>query len=220
MNCRSATDNLSDTLDRLDQLYSVSEVVPRESTERAHAYFQSASYLLQDLIRRQASTSITDLQDALGKSGPDGISEAFHRLRIVHFRHEGSQICDEPFLSLFEMAIAHITTVTNSPALQSVPPYSILGVFLSHVVIWIIIKIGQDMRRDQLRDILDKKANTSAEFAHSDLKTVLDLALSRSDSGVDGCSAVLRHAANMLTGMGTWGVSLNLALLLQLRSKA
>ncbi|KAL0938109.1 C2H2 type zinc finger domain-containing protein [Colletotrichum truncatum] len=199
-------------------------------------YFSRASGVLVGLVHLHLDISISDLQDALGKSGPHAVEEALSRFRL-HLRHplmtsdylkprgESSDRLPQSFTgnnlkvnSVFGRAIADITAITDNLLLQTATPYSILGVFLNCVVLWALVKTSTKEERVLLKTYLDSTEIALSVAGKPELKNTLSFALESSDISLENADAILMHAAQNIAKLGTWGASLNLALLLQLKA--
>ncbi|KAG7038778.1 C2H2 type zinc finger domain protein [Colletotrichum scovillei] len=190
-------------------------------------YFQKASQILRGLINIQLHTCVADLQDALGKGGANAVDESLGRLRI-YFTNGYTSCVDShqepPFESLdaFAKSVIETTSIMSNPTLQSATPYSIFGVFLNHVLQWAFLKSSPETLKSHLRRHLQDIAFSYHGQGISELTGILDFGLSSADpTGInrDRSHLVLMQAAQNLALLGTWGASLNLALLLQLRAK-
>ncbi|KAI3550005.1 hypothetical protein CABS03_08660 [Colletotrichum abscissum] len=190
-------------------------------------YFQNASQILRGLVNIQLQTCVADLQDALGKGGANAVDESLGRLR-VYFTN-GYTNCvgahqELPFESLdaFAKSVMETTSIMSNPTLQSATPYSIFGIFLNHVLQWAFLKSSPETLKSHLREHLRDMAFSYHGRGMSELSGILDFGLSSANPTVvnrDRSHLVLMQAAQNLALLGTWGASLNLALLLQLRAK-
>ncbi|KAL0764365.1 hypothetical protein CaCOL14_013000 [Colletotrichum acutatum] len=190
-------------------------------------YFQKASQILRGLVNIQLHTCVADLQDALGKGGANAVDESLGRLRI-YFTNGYTSYIDSyqgpPFESLdaFAKSVIETTSIMSNPTLQSATPYSIFGVFLNHVLQWAFLKSSPETLKSHLRRHLRDNDFSYHGQGMSELTGILDFGLSSADPAVinrDRSHLVLMQAAQNLALLGTWGASLNLALLLQLRAK-
>ena len=108
---------------------------------------------------------------------------------------------------------SHISSVYLDTA-----PYSLIAIFLCHVILWVFVSVSAKDQRMQLLERLE---------LDKDLRSSTFISLLRGDAEVgedDGTGRVqkkvlFRSGAEMLTRLGTWGASLNLALLLQRRAE-
>ncbi|KAK6208572.1 hypothetical protein QIS74_12090 [Colletotrichum tabaci] len=185
------------------------------------SYFARASHILHGLLHIHLHTSLSDIQDALGKDGPQGVQTGLSRLQTFFAKGYAGHFRTTPdpppeSLDLFSRAIADSVSIMGSQNLQATAPYSIFGVFLSHAVLWAVTKTSPEALKAQLGVRLRELAASSATVGESELGEVLELALSAEDG--DRSRGVLVHAAQSLVRLGTWGASLNLALLLQIRA--
>ncbi|EXF75618.1 hypothetical protein CFIO01_10380 [Colletotrichum fioriniae PJ7] len=190
-------------------------------------YFQKASQILRGLVNIQLHTCVADLQDSLGKSGANAVEESLGRLR-VYFTN-GYTGCvgshqEPPFESLdaFAKSVMETASIMSNPTLQSATPYSIFGIFLNHVLQWAFLRSSPETLKSHLCGHLREISSSYHGQGISELTGILDFGLSSADTTVmnrDRSHLVLMQAAQNLALLGTWGASLNLALLLQLRAK-
>lgn len=177
---------------------------------------------------------VSDLQGVLGKGGTGNIAEAMHNLSLWSeagicvsktddagsATNQGGEYSSSDVSTAFYGAISDLVSMTEEPSLQSAVPFSIISVFLNYVSLWSIAKVASVSLQEQLAKGLDRHIVSSTPIA-TELKHVLKAALSGSqkqNEGVEKMDAIFRHAAEALIHMGTWGASLNLALLLHRRS--
>lgn len=94
--------------------------------------------------------------------------------------------------------------------------YGIVTVFLCHVVLWVFSTVSPEARKSHLRERLARDAEVTGGFGFMD---VMNSALNDHNREGDSPKVLFRSAAEMLTRLGTWGASLNMALLLHKRSE-
>ncbi|KAK1641500.1 hypothetical protein BDP81DRAFT_311053 [Colletotrichum phormii] len=222
-------DNIIASLESWEFYYGTkhSDNVIPDGTQSPVLYFQKASHILRGLVNIQLHTCVVDLQDALGKGGASAVDESLSRLRI--YFTNGYTGCvgshrEPPYESLdtFAKSVMETASIMSSPTLQSPTPYSIFGVFLNHVLQWAFLKSSPETLKSHLRNHLQVIASSYHGQGVSELTGILDFGLSTADPteiNRDRSHLVLMQAAQNLALLGTWGASLNLALLLQLRAK-
>jgi hypothetical protein len=99
--------------------------------------------------------------------------------------------------------------------------YGIISVFLCYVVLWVFATVSPKEERQKLLDMIIRDDNAQASEFMAILQKGLGFEI-ESQRVVDRPEApkiLFRSAAEMLTKYGTWGASLNLALLLHKRSE-
>lgn len=101
-------------------------------------------------------------------------------------------------------------------------PYSIITLFLSHVVLWVFAKVCAGEQKSVLLGMVgdNEVLRSSAFFA------VLQQAMAVDEEGVagktnskDAPNILFKFGAEMLTRVGTWGAALNLALMIHQRAE-
>lgn len=171
---------------------------------------------------------ITDLQNALGKSGAAGIAPAMASL--------SRWITNNPeFQGNALTAIQTINSLTPASAFEphigrndiNASPYSILAFFLCHIVLWAFASVATSSQKQELQRAIEIDAGLNA----SAFCAVMKRALRESDvlggqdssdrrrSYSDAPKILFRSAAEVLMRLGTWGSSLSLAMLLHQRAK-
>ncbi|OLN86539.1 Transcription factor steA 1 [Colletotrichum chlorophyti] len=191
------------------------------------SYFERASRLLHGLINIHLHFSISDIQDALGKGGAHAVDEGLNMLRLSFVNGYGGdknpQELSPESLEVFQRIIGDVITFAEDSRLRSTFPYSIFSTFLNHVLLWALVRTSCDKSKEELRLCLRSLAASSKRYSTSELRSALDIALSspggKGLGGVDARHVLLMHTAQNLAQLGTWGASLNLALLLQLRAQ-
>ncbi|KZL64661.1 C2H2 type zinc finger domain protein [Colletotrichum tofieldiae] len=187
------------------------------------SYFLRASQILHGLVHIHLHTSVADIQDALGKGGDHAVQEGLSRLQSFFVNgyagHVKTGLKPPPVsLDTFARAVENCVSIMSDQGLRAAAPYSIFGVFLSHVFLWAVVKASSETLKVQLSTHLCD----IAPITMSELKEALDVALSVQNdrTGIgDGSRVILMHGAQSLVRLGTWGASLNLARLLQLRAE-
>lgn len=173
------------------------------------------------------NVSITDLQEAIGKDGPDGIKPAINRLKVwsldgyfASASWGSSAVQDtksQAFMGAVE-AINTIASIANRPSAQAAVPYSLIGLFLAHVLLWGFAMTASPESKQLLRQHVSQ-LSLSGPIAEQ-LSSVLESSLCANPTpGFDAPCSIFKHAAYSLTRLGTWGASLNMALLLHKRSE-
>ncbi|KAF0319936.1 hypothetical protein GQ607_012879 [Colletotrichum asianum] len=203
-------------------------------------YFHGASRVLLSLANLNLTISVSNLQDAIGKSGPQGIArglDLFKRqlVKIPYLYGHGNSNLGHGMsgwtpsasgenihiglLTVFDQAIRSIHDIISVPMLQQAAPYSIISTFLNYVLLWMLIGTSTKEELCFLRCLLDKQDELPFTTAvQIKLRNILEMALGDGNGGSHRAEVIFRHASQELTRLGTWGASLNLALLLRLRA--
>jgi hypothetical protein len=96
-------------------------------------------------------------------------------------------------------------------------PYDVIGLFLSHVVLWAIAKVANISLKSDIVERLKVQPNLSSEVCE-----FIDAGFVDRSPGYSAAEPelILKHAIQSLVQNGTWGASSNLALLLHHTSVA
>ncbi|KZL79656.1 c2h2 type zinc finger domain protein [Colletotrichum incanum] len=216
-----ARENLLSSLDAWYHQYTTCRGT--EGALSPSSYFLRASRILHGLVHIHLHTSVADIQDALGKGGDHAVQQGLSRLQSFFVNGYAGHVETAPrpppeSLGTFARAIENCVSIISDSELRAAAPYSVFGVFLNHVFLWAVVKASSEVLKVQLSTHLCNIASVTK----SELKEALDVALSvqnnRAGNG-DGSRVVLMHGAQSLVRLGTWGASLNLARLLQLRAE-
>lgn len=126
-------------------------------------------------------------------------------------------------------AIHTILYIDENVLANAAVPYSLISLFLAHVLLWSFAFSAPKTLREQLRQRIHQDVPLSTRMTRQ-LSTALEAALTNQtvdvsgmgsnapqSPGIDGPQAILKHGAQVMTRLGTWGASLNLALLLHRR---
>ena len=113
-----------------------------------------------------------------------------------------------------------VSLAPNRSIHEDSAPYSIVTLFLCHVVLWVFAKVSPASQKQQLFD----RITESSDLRSSRFFGVLEnsLSLCADDVGerrTDVPKLLFKSGAEMLTQLGTWGASLNLALLIHRRAE-
>lgn len=194
---------------------------PRESDALDH--FHQSSNLLYNLGRLLLEIPLTNLQDAIGKSGPSKIPKAMsdlstwvglspHSLDVV-------LLCIEMIESL--SPANHNSSEKRSTVRYSI--HSIVTVFLCHITLWAFVNVARRQQKQKLMHLIE----TNQKLNSGPFTAVLKKALIESSEDNPNCTVtssdasrlIFRSAAEVLTRMGTWGAALNMAVLLYKRAE-
>ncbi|KAF5490048.1 Transcription factor steA [Colletotrichum siamense] len=231
--------NVKGALEYWEQLISRAEKHDPDAWG-VNEYFHGASRVLLSLANLNLAISVSNLQDAIGKSGPQGIARGLDLFKRqlgnlpYLYGHENSNIGQVMsrwtlsasvenkyigLLTVFDQAIRSIHDIISVPTLQQAAPYSIISTFLHYVLLWMLIGTSTKEELCFLRCLLDKQDELLFTTAvQIKLRNILEMALGDGTGGSPRAEVIFRHASQELTRLGTWGASLNLALLLRLRA--
>jgi hypothetical protein len=109
-------------------------------------------------------------------------------------------------------AVQTIVTLFSTPSSikkMDGAPYSIITLFLCHVVLWIFARISTPQQKIHFLSTVSQ----IKELEDSDFFAVLKKGMESEEM------LLFKRAAELLTQVGTWGAALNLALLLHRRSE-
>ena len=102
-------------------------------------------------------------------------------------------------------------------------PYSVVALFLCHVVLWVFASVSPPPERQRLLEDVEANAELRSSHFFNVLRTGMSTELPSGHSdGLtrgDAPKVLFKCAAEMLTQLGTWGASLNLALLIHRRAE-
>lgn len=96
-------------------------------------------------------------------------------------------------------------------------PYSLITAFLCHVILWVFVSVSTNEQKERLLDRLELDSELSPSSFLSLVKSSLEVV--DDEERWEHKKMLFRSGAEMLTRLGTWGASLNLALLLQRRTE-
>jgi hypothetical protein len=187
------TVNLRHALQVWHEAYACIHPSPRFDV--TSAYFGRAAMIIFHLARLYLAIPLSDIQDCLGRSGPADARTAIMRLTAWAVQNK------EETYDAIENAAICITFIIGSG--DECAPYDVIGLFLSHVVIWAIAKSASTIQRANIvRRLQDNRGLSSEVCEFIEAGFVAEPAL------------ILKHAIQSLVQVGTWGASSNLALLL------
>jgi hypothetical protein len=99
-------------------------------------------------------------------------------------------------------------------------PYSIVTLFLCHVILWAFVNVSAASQRQQLLDRVAENKDLHSSRFFNVLKNSLWLGTDDvGERNTDAPKLLFKSGAEMLTQLGTWGASLNLALLIHRRAE-
>lgn len=99
-------------------------------------------------------------------------------------------------------------------------PYSVITLFLCHVILWVFASVSPPSQKQQFLDKIKANGELHSSHFYGVLRSSLSLELNSSGSTKsDEPKVLFKSGAEMLTQLGTWGASLNLALLIHRRAE-
>jgi hypothetical protein len=108
-----------------------------------------------------------------------------------------------------------IISLAPKKGMDDTAPYSLITLFLCHVVLWAFAHVSPRERKVDFLEMVEK----DEVMKSNPFLDVLRAGLGVDERGSRGEKALFRSAAEMLTRLGTWGASLNLALLVHRRAE-
>ncbi|KAG4442787.1 hypothetical protein IFR05_001733 [Cadophora sp. M221] len=201
---------IADSLLEFSSAYLSSHHPTRDpSTE----YFTRSSHILHKLSTILLAVPLPDLQNAIGKDGKIGIAQAISSLSS--WARSSPNNAEEVALRAVR-AIMSLSPPENPVGQIDTAPYSLIAVFLCHVILWVFVSFSTTEQKLHLLQHLE----LDSELGWSSFLSLLrnDLEVDEGDGKVYK-KVLFRSGAEMLTRLGTWGGSLNLALLLQRRAE-
>ena len=197
-------------------------------------YFHASSVIVHHLSTIFLGISLSDLQNAIGKEGAPGSARAFAKL--TKWAHKSPELAEQ----VVSHAIRTIILLTpgkdnGEGAIRSIDtaPYSLITIFLCHIVVWAFANVGSHSQKLRLFDTISR----NAELKSTSFFSTLQRSFGFEEHGVDQSKKIgqdedqknqgpaapanllFRSAAEMLIPIGTWGASLNLAQLLYERAE-
>jgi hypothetical protein len=110
-----------------------------------------------------------------------------------------------------------IISLAPKKGMDDTAPYSLITLFLCHVVLWAFARVSpQELKVDFLEMVEKDEVMKSNPFLDV-LRAGLGVDIEERGNRVE--KMLFRSAAEMLTRLGTWGASLNLALLVHRRAE-
>ena len=97
-------------------------------------------------------------------------------------------------------------------------PYSFITLFLCHVVIWAFARVSPREQKVDFLEMVEKDDVMKSHPFMGVLRAGLGVDVEK-EGGNRGEKVLFKSAAEMLTRLGTWGASLNLALLVHRRAE-
>lgn len=205
-------------------------------------FYHHASAVLCRLSSLFLNVPITDLQDAIGKSGDTGVTHAMSRAS-TWCRIDASQAMEVVLeaIVITDRIVRYqwyrqeiLQTVCNTAAKKAdqtssepvdTSPYNIIALFLYNIMLWTFATVSSEDQKQAVASAINNSEDISVS---KPLQHIMLKGLGLAEEGVSGEEPVtdaegpdvfLKHAATLMTRFGDWGASLNLALLLHWRSE-
>ncbi|CZR69447.1 uncharacterized protein PAC_19347 [Phialocephala subalpina] len=205
---------LAESLDAWANAY-LSRSQPQSHPSSRH--FHACSVVIHHLSTILLDVPLSDLQNAIGKDGMTGIAQALSNLsnwarRSPHIADQVAYNATKTIVSLAPSQNLSDDGIRN----VDTAPYSLIAIFLCHIVLWAYATVtARDQRMGLLGNVMQHPVLGKSNFV-----VLLKRAMGLDGNEEDGEPKLLfRSAAEMLTRLGTWGGSLNLALLLHRRAE-
>ncbi|KAH7409038.1 fungal-specific transcription factor domain-containing protein [Cadophora sp. MPI-SDFR-AT-0126] len=212
-NSLSPRSRIADTLRSFYSSYLSSHHPTRDASTE---YFNRSSHILHRLSTILLSVPLPDLQNTIGKDGTAGVAQAMSSLsswaRISSSNAE--QVAQHAVQAI--MSLSPPDSQTQTSGYLDTAPYSLIAIFLSHIILWVFMSVSAKEQRMQLLRRLELDVDLRSSSFISLLRS--DMEVGEGDGKVQK-KVLFRSGAEMLTRFGTWGASLNLALLLQRRAE-
>ncbi|KAH0284061.1 hypothetical protein KCU62_g8586, partial [Aureobasidium sp. EXF-3399] len=207
------------------ELWKLTYVGTVQDDSRGGSFFQAAGQVMMNFSRLQMQTSISDLQEIIGKSGRPGFVEARSRFTIWFATHAENtrnlvsvsiKAIEESRRALLDNNHRAISVGELYPGTPStLSPYGPIYIFLSYVF---LCACATAMTLDQKEQLYNPLSAQLAGEVHNPNDHSILANLCGSDNDTAG-KEILRHAAQTLALFESWGCSTNLALLLHWRSR-
>lgn len=151
---------------------------------------------------------LTDIQNAIGKAGAPGIAPAM--ANFTRWAHQSPAVAENVAFTAVETIVTHFYPVSDKTKLRIMDsaPYSYITLFLCHVTLFIFARVSTPETKARLVATVANNITTG----QSQFLNVLKKSMEGEEKLLFKC------AAETLTQVGTWGVALNLALLLHRRA--
>jgi hypothetical protein len=189
------------------------------------SFFQAAGRFMMNFSRLQMQTSISDLQEIIGKSGRQGFVEARSRFTMWFATHSEDtrdlvsvsiKAIEEYRCALLDINHRPISVGELCPWTPStLSPYGPIYIFLTYVFLCACATAMTSQQKEQLYTSLS--AEVVQDIHRPGVQSILS-SLCGSDSDTAG-KEILRDAAQTLGLFEHWGCSTHLALLLHWRSR-
>lgn len=191
-------------------------------------HFQRCSATIHHLSTILLDVSLTDLQGALGKEGPQGIAPALARLKSwSNLDPQKAETCAYNAVR----AIISLAPSKGQGGGTETTPETIITLFLCHLVIWVFAIVCERCSYSRFLEMVKAgPGGVGNSLFYNEVLRGIE-ALGEELSGKEECERerervngrmrvlVFKNAAEVLTRLGVWGAALNLAMLLQRRAE-
>ena len=121
------------------------------------------------------------------------------------------------------VAFDAVTTIISLAPSRSLnddsAPYSIITLFLCHIVLWVFATVSPHSERRRLLESIGGDMDLPSNHFYDIVRKSMSLNDASDESTRTEAPKILfKSGAEMLTQLGTWGASLNLALLIHSRA--
>jgi hypothetical protein len=195
-------------------------------------HFHASSVIVHHLSTILLDISLSDLQNAIGKEGAAGSERAFAKL--TRWARKSPQLAEQVVCHAIKTIIMLAPGKDNGEGgIRNIDtaPYSLITIFLCHIVVWAFANVALQTQKLRLFEMISRTPELRStafvttlqrsfgldEYEGQPSKTTMQE--SENQNGPGSEAALFRSAAEMLTRLGTWGCSLNLALLLHKRAE-
>ncbi|KAJ5711714.1 fungal-specific transcription factor domain-containing protein [Penicillium malachiteum] len=162
-----------------EQTFSTSPT-SQDPFHQVNTFFNTSSHFLLHLCFLYLKIPLMDLQEAIGKKGPENASKAFSRLKMwFAMKSESNEIdgnsawtSDTFAMHASSEAIKLIELGLKTQSKHSSVPLSRISLFLSHVALWAIAKTAPLELKAHIPALVNP--NTLDEASWTRLRKVLD----------------------------------------------
>lgn len=195
----------TESLNRWSETYNhPSKNLPRLSNASDH--FQESSTQLYNLGRLLLEISLTDLQDAIGKSGPLKITEAMSNLsNWVRLSPQSLDAVIECIETIDSLAPVNHNSYADKRSVVRYSIPSVITVFLCHITLWAFINVaGREQKQNLMHLIETNHKIKSCHFTAVVKRVIIESGEDGTDSmasSSDASRLIIRSAAEVLTRM-------------------
>jgi hypothetical protein len=222
---------------------------PENALFQTSQHFQHLAEVVYRLGLILLEISVSDLQDSLGKSGGDKLKHAMSNIsRWVNKKPDTALRVMLDAMRLINLVTPADDPRLRDHRGQSPGPYELISFFLSVVQVWAFAAVAStdskarflqmmettsDFKNGSFfpimeRALADEDVQIESRQAtsdqghgalHGNITDEYDRSHTAIPKGVTNARAIFRKGAEVLTRLGSWGASLDLALLLHQRAK-
>jgi hypothetical protein len=198
-------------------------------------HFHASSIIVHRLSTILLDISLSDLQNAIGKEGTTGSARAFAKLTKWARKtpHLAEQVVCHAIKTILMLAPGEDHMEGGIRNIDTAP-YSLITIFLCHIVVWAFANVAIQSQKVQLLDVVSKSMDVRSTPFFATLKRSLGFdgnAAQRmrmtgqehedqnEQNSTAAANLLFRSAAEKMIRLGTWGAALNLAQLLHERAE-